>query len=63
MSERLYGYGIGLVAGLATIAALWIGYAGWLALLVVLVWAARRHTPANEGRRTHANEYGEHWND
>lgn len=39
--ERLYGYGIGIVAGLATIAAVWVGYAGWFALLVVLVWAVR----------------------
>lgn len=56
--ERLYGYGIGVVAGIATIAAVYVGYAGWLALLVVLVWAARRHVPIE-----HTNEYGEHWTD
>lgn len=53
--ERLYGYGIGIVAGLVTIGA--IGYPalrGWIVLLLVLVWAARRTS------QRPANEQGEH---
>lgn len=43
MKERLYGYGVGIAAGVATIGALaWPQLAGWLALLLALVWAARR---------------------
>lgn len=41
--ERLYGYGFGVAAGLATIGAVaYPDLTPWLVLLVVLIWAARR---------------------
>lgn len=59
--ERLYGYLFGITAGLATIAALYVGYAPWLALLIVLCWAARRRVAATPTTDRHTNEYGEVW--
>lgn len=47
--ERLYGYGVGIVAGLATIGAFARPQlAGYLALLLALVWAARRRSEVRD---------------
>lgn len=68
MQERLYGYGIGIVAGLTSVGAFVAPQlTGWLVLLVVLVWAARRRVgadaPVSEAEigERHTNEYGEVW--
>lgn len=62
--ERLYGYGVGVAAGVATIGAVaYPDLTPWLVLLVVLVWAARRRVTAAPESECHTNEYGEVWHE